>query len=262
MDFESRRARTELVRKMHRGPLTVQSPFHPEGETCHVYLLHPPGGVAGGDSLTLRAQLSRGAHTLLTTPAATKIYRSAGPVSSVAQELFAESGCDLEWLPQETLVFSGARARMSTRVNLGRGARFIGWEAMCLGRPASGEVFADGAIRQDFEIWVDGVPLLLERNRFDAHAELLKAGWGLSGLCSLASIIAYPCEAHLVEAARAVCGRFSDQHAAATAVDGALVGRIISADMRYIRAWLNELWSALRPRLLGRPAVAPRIWAT
>ena len=109
--------RTRLVERRHKGPLVVQRPFWPEGDPCHVYLVHPPGGVVGGDELRIDAQLDPGAHALITTPAATKFYRCEGRISSQAQELRA-AGATLEWLPQENIFYRGADARTATRVHI------------------------------------------------------------------------------------------------------------------------------------------------
>jgi urease accessory protein len=237
----------------------VQSPFYPEGPVCHVYVLHPPGGVVGGDTLELDVRLAGGAHALLTTPAATKLYRSAGPRARIEQRLTVADGAVLEWLPQENLAFRGAHAHLSTRVELHAGARFLGWEAVCLGRPASGEGFERGTLRQDLELWRDGAPLMIERNLLHARSPLMDAAWGLGGRCALASLLLYPCEEHLLSAARSVLDGF---RAAATEVDGALACRLLGTDMLELRQLLLRLWQALRPRFLGRPAVAPRIWAT
>ena len=259
--FEVRGEHTVLARRAHEGPLMVQSPFYPEGPVCHVYLLHPPGGVAGGDRLHVAGRVHKQAHALLTTPAATKIYRSAGGLSRIEQELHVATDAALEWLPQRTLAFSGARAHASTRVHLRGSARFLGWEVLCLGRPAASERFERGVIRHDFELWKDGGPLMVERNTLDTASPLMHAAWGLSGRCALASLLLHPAEEHLLPAARAVLERFGAGEAAATRVDGVLACRVLSEDTE--RAWelLVRLWRTLRPRLLAREAVAPRIWA-
>jgi urease accessory protein len=128
------RGRTELVGRRHVGPLRVQRPFHPEPSgACHVYVLHPPGGVVGGDQLALDVSVESGAHALLTTPAAAKLYRSAGPCARVQQALRVGEGARLEWLPHENIAFSAANAELTTRVELEQGARFLGWVVLCLG---------------------------------------------------------------------------------------------------------------------------------
>ena len=286
LGFEARGGRTVLASRAHEGPLMVQSPFYPEGPVCHAYLLHPPGGVVGGDRLHVAGHLHERAHALLTTPAATKIYRSAGGLSRIEQALHVASEATLEWLPQRTLAFSGARAHASTRVHLRGAARFLGWEAICLGRPAAGERFDRGALRQDFELWKDGEPLMLERNAFDAASPLMRAAWGLDRRRALASLLLYPAGEHLPAAARAVLERFDADaartgpecfdagaarmgpscffdagRAAVTLVDGVLACRIVSDDTERVWDLLVALWRTLRPLFLAREAAMPRIWA-
>src|SRR5690606_4366820 len=140
--------RTVLAARRHEGPFCVQRPFYPGDGVCHTYLLHPPGGLAGGDRLVLDARVTQDAAALLTTPAATKLYRSDGEPSVVAQTLRAERGASLEWLPLETMLCGGSRAQIETRVELERGARFIGWELTSLGRPLSQDTYATGALVQ------------------------------------------------------------------------------------------------------------------
>ena len=273
LGFEARGGRTVLASRAHEGPLMVQSPFYPEGPVCHACLLHPPGGVVGGDRLHVAGRLHERAHALLTTPAATKVYRSAGGLSRIEQELYVASDATLEWLPQRTLVFSGARAHASTRIHLRGAARFLGWEAVCLGRPAAGERFDRGAMRQDFELWKDGEPLMMERNAFDAASPLMRAAWGLDRRRALASLLLYPAGEHLPAAARAVLERFdagaartgpgcfNAGRAAVTLVDGVLACRIISDDTERVWGLLVALWRTLRPLFLAREAAMPRIWA-
>ena len=120
----------------HRGPLVVQRPFLPEGPgVCHVYVLHPPGGLVGGDELTIDVEVDAGAHALVTTPAASKVYRTTGAVARQVQRLRVAGGATLEWLPQEAILYDGARAALETRVELATGARFIGIDAVCFGLP-------------------------------------------------------------------------------------------------------------------------------
>src|SRR5690349_9801394 len=110
--------KTTLDRKIHDGPLVVQKPLYPErSEACHAIVVHPPGGIAGGDELTLRASVAAGGAALLTTPGAAKWYRSAGPWARQAAA-FDVQGV-LEWLPQETIIFDGALAETAYDVDLG-----------------------------------------------------------------------------------------------------------------------------------------------
>jgi urease accessory protein len=109
LHFQHRGGKTVLTSARHVGPLTVQRPFYPEDDTCHLYLLHPPGGIVGGDELTIRAALDSGCHTLITMPGASKFYRSSGAQAHLHQRLTLAERSTLEWLPQDAIFFPGAR---------------------------------------------------------------------------------------------------------------------------------------------------------
>lgn len=267
LGFATEGGATRLARRAHRGPFVVQRPFFPEGrEVCHVYLLHPPGGLVGGDELRLDLQVGDGAHTLVTTPAAGKAYRTLGPAARQTQALTVRPGGALEWLPQETILYDGCNLELDTRVDLGTGARFFGAETIVFGLPARAEPFARGSCRQAFELRRDGVPLLVERGRFDAGAAMQQACWGLAGATVLTLIVAAPAlDPSAVEAVRALAaGLGPDEQAGATVLgDGdVLVIRHLAGRAERARAFVQAAWSLVRPALFGRAAVAPRIWAT
>jgi urease accessory protein len=249
-------SRTVLSERHHVGPLVVQRPFHPEGDVCHVYVVHPPGGVVGGDELSLRATLASGSWALLTTPAAGKFYRSAGPQAALSQHL-AASDATVEWLPQENIFFSGCRARLTTSVHLQGQARFMGWEICAFGLPARGEKFS-GEVRQRFELFRDERPLLIESLRVDE--QVAQQRWGLGGATASATLLASPADDTHLQVARTVVGR--EVMSACTLVDGVLACRALAARSDLLKAYCLDLWAALRPAVLGRPAVRPRIWAT
>jgi urease accessory protein len=249
---------TVLLERRHRGPLVVQRPFHPEGDPCHVYVVHPPGGVVGGDELALHARVDAGAHALITTPAATKFYRCDGRRSSQVQELHA---CDatLEWLPQENIYYRGADVRTATRVRLDGRARFIGWEIACLGLPARGEKFDAGRLALDLELWRDR-PLFIDRLRLAGEGAARDAAWGLAGQEAVGTLLATPASAADLDAVRALLEGWT--FAAVSLVDGVLVLRALAPQAAPIRELFVAAWRVLRPAIIGRPAHAPRIWNT
>ena len=259
LTLRARGGRTVLAERWHEGPLVVQRPFYPEGPVCHLYLVHPPGGVAGGDRLMLQVQAEPGSQGVITTPAATKIYRSFGArQASVEQQLQVQDAM-LEWLPQESIVFRGARARLSTRVQLSGQARFIGWEVLCLGRPACDEQFSTGSVSQDFELWQQDRPLLIDRLRLQGGDTALDAQWGLGGAPVLGTMLVYPATATQLQQARATC---QNQDTTATLVDGVLLLRLRANNAEQVRQEFERIWRVLRPSLCGLAALAPRIWAT
>lgn len=274
LGFQHQHARTILGPCAHRGPLQVQRPFYPEGsDLCHVALLHPPGGVVGGDDLCIDVTLHPGARALVTTPAAGKFYRSAGPQARQIQRLRVAAGAALEWLPQENIVYSGARVHASTRVELQGDARFIGWEILCLGRPAAGERFASGEYWQDFELWRDGEPLYLEQGRYPGGDAVLDAGWGLRGQPVSATLACVGATLEAVDALRAgweACGALApteqsargEELTTATHLDGVLVCRYLGSSTARARRLLTLTWSLLRPKVFGRPPCPSRFWNT
>lgn len=265
LGFARRAAATVLVRREHFGPLRVQKALYPEGEAvCHAIVLHPPSGIAGGDQLEIRASVGSGAHALLTTPGAGKWYRSAGDEASQALAFRVEAGGALEWLPQETIVFAGARAAMRTRVELEADARFIGWEVLCLGRRASGEGFEAGRLHLENRILRDGKPVWLERGRVMGGGALLAAAAGLAGFSVSATLIA--CGPGLAADALAGCRAVATTEPGArhgvTRLPDLLVARYLGHSSEAARHWFTRLWHVLRPALIGCEASAPRIWNT
>jgi urease accessory protein len=266
LGFAPRGGGTALVERRHLGPLAVQRAFHPEGPTvCHVYLLHPPGGLVAGDELQVDVRVASGAHALLTTPASTKVYRSGrGHLARQRQRLQVAGGGRLEWLPQDTIVFEGAEVELTTAVELEADAAFLGWEMVCLGRPAAGDRFARGRCRQRFEVYRDGRPLVIERLCVEGGGPVQAAAWGLAGAAVNATLIAAPARAEDLEVARAALPVPPGDALllAATLVDDALVVRARGPDPAAVRAGLERVWAAVRPGVLGRPPCPPRIWLT
>lgn len=258
---ERRGGRTVLARKRQLGPLTVQRPFYPEGAPCHLYLLHPPGGVVGGDRLAVSIGAAPGAQVLITTPGAGKLYRSAGAKALQTQHLRVAGGAVLEWLPQEMILFPGARVDNRTQVELNGDGRFIGWEILCLGRPAIGERFNNGSLRARLRVSRDGRPLLSELLRIDAGYGL-DAPSGLRGQSVSGTFIASGAGTGTLAAARAAVSAASGLLLGITLLDDLLVARCLGATTEPVQRVFCALWTALRPRLLGREACPPRIWAT
>jgi urease accessory protein len=257
LGFRKSPARTVLAERRHRGPLSVQRPLYPEGDLCHVYLLHPPGGVAGGDELNVQARVEPGAQALVTTPGATKFYRSAGPLASLTQELRVQDGT-LEWLPQENIFFPGAVAEIHTRVILEGAGLFIGWEINCLGRTVLKERFEPGRALFHFSLYRQGRPILLERLNLNG-AETLDGPAGLRGQPVIGTLVATLEDGSSLDGLR---DSLSGDELALTWVDGLLVARYLGDSTERARNCFVALWQRLRPVVIGRPPCAPRIWNT
>jgi urease accessory protein len=267
LTFTASAGATRMLRRGHQGPLVVQRPFFPEGHAvCHAYILHPPGGIVPGDALSLDIAMETGAHGLITTPAATKVYRSDGRTSRQAQIVRAAAGSAVEWLPQETILFEGSRAQLSTRVELSGSAAFIGWDILCFGRPACGKrLGANASCRQRLELWRDGQPLVLERARYEG--DIQDASWGLRGASVTGTLLAAgpartpETNQALLQDLRAIPVR-AGELSSASEVNGVLVLRYLGNGSEQARILFETAWHILRPVTIGRPACPPRIWST
>ncbi|ASF45669.1 urease accessory protein UreD [Methylovulum psychrotolerans] len=258
LGFAHRHGKTVLAERRHSGPLTVQRPFYPEGEVCHLYILHPPGGVVAGDCLAISVAAASGSAALVTTPAAGKFYRSDGELARQQVVLTVAAGAALEWLPQETIVYEGARVATGVRLELAAGARFIGWEILAFGRPAANEGFNLGEVAMNWHIFRAGQLFYRERLLIDAQA--FAAQWGLQGQSACGTLFAYPATAQQLAAVQALIGETAGQ--GVTLIDDVLVCRALDNRADRLRDFFQQVWRVLRPGVLGREACAPRIWAT
>jgi len=261
LQFSFENQKTTLSGKRHDGPLVVQKPLYPEGgEVCHAIVVHPPGGIAGGDELKLEVTAGTGAAALLTTPGATKWYRSAG--AWARQSAAFDVKGTLEWLPQETIVFDGALGDARYDVDLGAGAGLIGWDIVCLGRTGSGERFARGSFRSSIRVRRQGRLLWLERSRIDGGGRLLDSPAGLAGNPVFGALFAsFPnldgSLLHPLREEKPVAG-----DGAVTLLPGILLARYLGGSTEAARRYFIALWRILRPALAGRDATEPRIWST
>jgi urease accessory protein len=265
LGFERRAASTILACREHVGPLRVQKPLYPEGEAvCHAIVLHPPSGIVGGDELEIDVKVGQGAHALLTTPGAGKWYRSAGAWASQRLGFTVGAHGTLEWLPQETIVFDAARAAMRSSIDLAAEARFIGMEVLCLGRRASGESFASGALHLDTRIRYRGRPIWLERGQIEGGGGLLNAAAGLAGFSVSGTLLAVAqhIDPGLLAACRKVPALETGAQHGLTQLPDMLVARYLGHSSEAARHWFADLWQVLRPALIGREAQRPRIWNT
>lgn len=259
--------RTVLRENRHCGPLRVQKALYPEGHAvCQAILLHPPSGIAGGDHLEIFVSFDPGARAQLTTPGAGKWYRSAGPEASQSIAFNVGDGATLEWLPQETIVFDGARARMATRVALAADSRFIGWDILCLGRAAAGERFANGRFDLFYRVDRNRRPIWIERGGFAGNDPMLAspAGWAGATVCGtlLCSFPELPQQAAaLLEACRRIAPADGANYGL-SALPGIFVARYLGDSGEAARLWFAALWEIIRPTCCGRRAITPRIWNT
>jgi urease accessory protein len=274
LGYEHRGGRTVLARREHSGPLRVQRDLYPEGAaTCHTIIVHPPGGIAGGDALAVDANLGAGAAALLTTPGAGKWYRSSGAAARQSLQFELGAGAVLEWLPQETIVFDGALGETTTCVRLAADAVYMGWDITCFGRAASGERYASatGNWRTRTEVLRDGRRLWLEQGRVAGGDALFESPVGLAGHSVCGTLLAAAPlwtgdegagAAALMAACRAVAAGEDGASAGVTRLPGLMIARWLGDNAEDARRYFAALWMLLRPALKRSAATPPRIWAT
>jgi urease accessory protein len=235
----------------------VQRAFYPEADCPHIYLLHPPGGVVGGDQLELMVNLGRDSHALMTMPGATKFYRSGGEMARLTQYFELAEGSILEWLPQGNILFPACQVTIQSEFTLRAGAKLLGFETFCLGRPANAERFHSGTLNSLLRINLPDSPGLYERLRI-AGGRLDKVGeWPLA-----ATFFASPASDEQLDRVRQWLDASGSPAAGATLFDHLLLVRLLDDDNQRLQRILHQLWILLRPAIVGREAVLPRIWAT
>ena len=258
-----------VARFEHSGPLRILQSLYPEGDAiCHNVLVHPPGGLVGGDTLEIEVSAAPGCHALLTTPGATRFYRSPGETALQHTRIQLDSGARLEWLPLEALCYSGCLAENRLELKLAPGAELLAWDITALGLPTAGQPFASGSFRQHIEmpgVWI-------ERGRIDASdTRLLTSPLGLAGKHCLASIffctgrpLARQRQQHALDCARQVVQEHAlCDSAGATSPNGQVVlVRVLAPLVEPAMDLLRKVWSAWRTELWQVAPQLPRIWAT
>lgn len=261
-----------VVHDRHDGPLRVLASLHPEGPgVCHNVLVHPPGGIVGGDRLDIAVDVGAQAHALITTPGATRFYRSAGDTAEQYLVARLSPQARLEWLPLETIAYTGTRSVNHLRFEIAPGAEMMGWDLLALGLPASGEPFAQGRFEQQIEwpgVW-------LERGVLDAQdphmARLLDSPLGWNGRRVLATMwwgsglpLAPARRDALMDAARQCIDTspWRDQAGVTSPDERLVVLRTLAERTEPAQTLLAAIWAAWREVGWGLPACPPRVWKT
>ena len=260
--FELKEQRTVMRRSRHEGPLVVQKALYPEGpRICQVVIIHPPGGIAGGDELRVDCDLGDGTHVQLTTPGATKWYESFGLPSKQVITLNVKAGSICEWLPQENIIFNKCSVDIVNDVNIESGGVFIGWDFYSLGRHVEKAPMLEGRLKQKTNIVIDGLPIFTERTLFNPDKFMDGPGI-LDGLSSYGTmfIVGLQKDEMLIGKLREVAE--AEMHCALTWLDGVLIARWVGEDTERGRDVFTNIWMHLRPVYSSYGAIKPRIWNT
>jgi urease accessory protein len=266
LSYERTSIGTVLKKSIHEGPLRVQKALYPEGDDiCHTVIIHPPAGIAGGDTLEIDVDIGNECHAVLSTPSATKWYKSfKNPATQIIVFNLGENA-KLDWLPQENLFFKGANSNVITKINLPSTASYIGWDAIMLGRHASGEEWSSGHIHLLNEIRRDGKLIWVENGHIDAENIYSKSlpQMGSWPVCATLVAMGPKCSNELVEQFSGMMPWTDQLRAGITFMpQGVLVMRVVSNDIETTRNLMIDVWTKLRPRVHDVAAQPLRLWAS
>ena len=252
----------------HDGPLRILQSLYPEGDgICHNVVVHPPGGLVGGDTLEIAVRAREGAHGLITTPGASKFYRSDGETALQTTHIRLDAGARMEWLPLEAICYSGCLAENRLRMELAPGSELIGWDVTALGLPEAGLPFDRGRLLQHLDLsghW-------LERGRIDsADSRLLDGPLGLAGRRCIATLFLASGSdlsrqrrdlALALARERIEADPLAGSAAATAPASRVIVVRVLAPLVEPALALLTAVRASWRRSLWELPATVPRTWA-
>ncbi|MPS92125.1 urease accessory protein UreD [Comamonas sp.] len=256
------------VQFTHDGPLRILKSLYPEGAAiCHNVLVHPPGGLVGGDVLDIDVHVAEGAHALVTTPGATRFYKSNGKQAMQRTRLRLDPGARLEWLPLEAIAYNACDAVNHLEFELAEDAQLLTWDVTALGLPLAAQPYESGRFEQHIE-WPGR---FLERGVVNAQDELLLNGdLGLAGHRCLGSLIFASGSAMARHQREALLEGTQEllEEAAPAVLSGVtapnenmLVLRCVSPVVESVMMLWKTVWSFWRKELWGLQGGTPRIWS-
>ena len=258
---------TRLVERDHFGPLLVQKPLYPEGrKVCHAVIIHPPGGIVGGDQLEITADAEAFARVQITTPGAAKWYKANGHTSRQKIRIRVKKGASLEWVPQETIFYNHTDVAVDHQIILEDDAVYIGCEILCFGRTAFGETFSDGQIKQRTSIQRNGKIIWLEQIRLRGEDATMNGPLALSGktVCATLLLTGKTIPQPLLDLAREEAEKTANGagQVGISQLKAVTVARYLGDSSEVARHVMLRIWGLLRPELTGCAAIVPRMWST
>lgn len=262
--------RSVLKVREHKGPLLVQRALYPEGpDICHVAVLHPPSGIAGGDNLDIQVHVAEGANATVFAPGATRWYKSNGRQATQTVHLHVAKGSRLDWLPLENILFEEADAVSRTFIHLDSGAAAIGWDAFQLGRVNKPNYWDVGSVATETRLLVDGKPLWIDQGIINATDSVRQSISGLSGFPVHAVLWCFGprLEIEQYDELTKQLPWLPELRGASTLIphnehEALYLVRCLGVHMEEVRAVLEQAWTYLRQQVLKTPATPLRLWAT
>jgi urease accessory protein len=254
--FAQSAGRTAIESLAERGGYRLKFP-HTHTDWCEGVVVNTGGGVVGGDRVSTEVSAGPGTNVVLTTQSAERIYRSIGPCSELDVQLRIGPGGRLHWLPQETILFSGARLARRFDVELDESATLLMAETIVFGRAASGEEMSGGRLSDQWRVRRNGQLAFAEATRLD---EISKAALSRPAVLAGARAVAIVLYASTDAEARLenVRSALEEAHAevGASAWNGMLVMRAMGETSDSVRRDVKTVIEVLSG------AALPRVWST
>ncbi|BAQ65199.1 urease accessory protein UreD [Geminocystis sp. NIES-3709] len=262
--YEYQEGKTKIKSAYHQAPLKIQRSFYPEGDSiCHSVILHTAGGIVGGDILSQTIHLSSNSQVFITTPAATKIYRTQEKKAFQEIIINLENDTYLEYLPQETIVFNKCQYQQKLRVNLRENATWLGWEIIRFGRSARGEIFTHGQWLNQTEVWYKDKPLWIDRQLLQGESNLFSAINGLANkpvIGNLTLISAKINQDIIREIRELIESKFTNLIICITTLQQGLLCRYHGNSVSEAKTCLTAIWQLLRAKYGLNSLIKPRYW--
>ena len=263
--YEHQQQETKVKSVFSQAPFKIQNSFYPEGKSiCHSVILHTAGGVAGDDILSQNIHLSPQSQVLITTPAATKIYRCLGKTAIQDIKIQLDNNCYLEYLPQEMIVFNQANFEQKMRVNLAENASYLGWEIIRFGRSARGEIFNQGKWLNYLEIYRENKPIWLDRQYFSGESQLFYSLNGLKGnpvVGNLVYIVSGYLDDYIAFLRHLLREKYGDNLSLGiTTLQEGLLCRYWGDSVSKAKEYFTFIWQFLREKRGFNGNFKPRVW--
>jgi urease accessory protein len=253
---------TRIEDVFERFPIRIMFPRTEHRRVEEAVIINTGGGVAGGDRLECSVAALPGASIAVTSQAAEKVYRALHESARVATRLKAWESAKLAWLPQETIVFNGARLQRTTEIELFSGAELLALEWLVLGRAAHGEVLVGGSITDSWRVKKDGRLVWADSFRAtDESIPHLRRNALLSNCIAVGTLIYFgPSLDERLELLREI-GRSLECRCAATSVGGLIVVRFAATVPSDLKLALHSFLRQFGREFGPGPFRVPKMWS-
>ena len=261
LEIRHRGGRSALHSVYQQAPCRALMPTVEPGAPLEAILVNTSGGLVGGDRIESVIAVGADASAVLASQAAEKVYRSTGADTVVETALSIAEGAWLEWLPQETILFDGARLHRRLSIDLAPTARLLAAETVIFGRIARGERFSRGFLHDSWALRRAGRLVWADAIRLDGDVEALRTrAFGFGRAAGYATLLhAGPAAASFLPLAREIVAS-APAEGGATLVSGLLLLRFIAEDAARLRSAVAAAACRLRAEIAGLPAQLPRVW--